>query len=73
MSIQHKNHKAYISSTVIIIVCFCMQCELVAIAQGRAESRRHSVFVSGSEKERNGLKREGHYGPLMKWKSGKVL
>ncbi len=58
-------------SIVYNLLCV-MQCELVAIARGRAESHRHSVFVSGSEKERNGLKREGHYGPIMKWKSGKV-
>ncbi|XP_064390155.1 uncharacterized protein LOC135338070 isoform X2 [Halichondria panicea] len=68
---EEDNQEFEYNHTKVMEIVNKIECELVAIAQGRAESRRHSVFVSGSEKERNGLKKEGHYGPLMKWKSGK--
>ena len=44
----------------------------MAIAKGEVYSKRHKVFVSGTGRERESLKREGAFGPLMKWKQGKV-
>ena len=52
--------------------CSPTQAELIAIAKGEVESKRHRVFVSGTGRERENLKREGAFGPLMKWKQGKV-
>lgn len=48
-----------------------IELDLIAIAKGEVESKRHNLFLRGSEKEKDKLKREGTFGPLIKWKQGK--
>ena len=49
-----------------------LQTYMIEIANGNTSSRRHKIFTSGTEKDRNNLKRDGTFGPLMKWTGGKV-